>query len=59
MKLPLFALHIFVGDCQIADKADDQDRQDQGDLRIKPELLRHGDVVHLGSVRLVFKVPKE
>jgi hypothetical protein len=24
---------------------------------LKPELLRHGDVVHLGSVRLVFKVP--
>ncbi|MFL5587251.1 MAG: FHA domain-containing serine/threonine-protein kinase [Ktedonobacteraceae bacterium] len=24
---------------------------------LKPELLRHGDLVHLGSVRLVFKVP--
>ena len=24
---------------------------------LKPELLRHGDIVHLGSVRLVFKVP--
>src|SRR6266571_1206031 len=24
---------------------------------LKPELLRHGDVVYLGSVRLVFKVP--
>jgi hypothetical protein len=31
-KLPLFALYIFAGDCQIADKADDQGRQDQGDL---------------------------
>jgi hypothetical protein len=24
---------------------------------LKPELLRHGDIVHLGSVRVVFKVP--
>ena len=24
---------------------------------LKPELLRHGDVVQFGSVRLVFKVP--
>jgi len=24
---------------------------------LKPELLQHGDIVHLGSVRLVFKVP--
>ena len=24
---------------------------------LKPELLQHGDVVHFGSVRLVFKVP--
>ena len=24
---------------------------------LKPEMLRHGDVVYLGSVRLVFKVP--
>src|SRR5260370_1976756 len=33
-KLALFTLHILAGDCQIADKADDQDRQDQGDLCI-------------------------
>jgi hypothetical protein len=24
---------------------------------LKPEMLRHGDIVHLGSLRLVFKVP--
>jgi FHA domain len=24
---------------------------------LKPELLQHGDVVHFGSVRLVFKIP--
>jgi len=24
---------------------------------LKPELLQHGDVVHCGSVRLVFRVP--
>jgi len=24
---------------------------------LKPELLQHGAIVHLGSVRLLFKVP--
>jgi pSer/pThr/pTyr-binding forkhead associated (FHA) protein len=24
---------------------------------LKPELLHHGDIVHFGAVRLVFKIP--
>ena len=39
----LFTLYILAGDCQVADEADDQYRQDQGHLSvIQPETTQIG-----------------
>jgi phospholipase C len=38
LQLPLFIPNVHPGDCQVTDEADDQNRQDRGDLRVtQPE----------------------